>query len=272
MASPAVKAAAERFGIAVIQPQRLAPIPPALIAQEWALFIVAAYGNILPAELLKIPMHGCLNVHPSLLPRWRGPAPVQYAILHGEAETGVTIMLMDEQVDHGPIIKSSKFKVQSSKVTTPELTCCLAEMGAELLLETIPEWLAGTITPQPQDESRATYSKLLKKEDGHIDWSRPAEEIEPMVRAFQPWPVAYTFWHRNENQLRLAVEAATVGNLESRIQNLEAGTVFEFNGKIGVRCGKGALVLKRLRPEGGRAMDGMAFLRGHPDIIGATLR
>ncbi len=269
---PPVKVAAERMGIPAIQPRILAPDNLHLAPDGADLFIVAAYGKILPPELLAIPKQGSLNVHPSLLPRWRGASPVQHAILAGDTETGVTIILMDAQVDHGPVLQSSKFKVQSSKLTTPELTAQLADVGAQLLLETIPAWLDSKITPRPQDEGEATYAPRIRKEDGRIDWNQPAVEVERMTRAFQPWPGAYTFWHRSENQLRLAIEEARVENLESRIENLEVGTVFSGNGGIGVRCGEGALILQRLKAEGGRAMDGMAFLRGHPDIIGATLR
>lgn len=267
--SPPAKIAAERLGIEVSRPETLSPTPGHLTAQPCDLFLVAAYGKILPAELLGIPRLGSLNVHPSLLPRWRGPAPIQRAILEGDEETGVTVMLMDEKVDHGPILKNSKFQISNSKITAVELTRQLADMGAALLAETIPEWVGGKITPQPQDETRATYSRLLRREDGRIDWSKPAEEIERMVRAFQPWPGAYTFWRRGPNELRLAVEGA---GSQTTSAGGTIGTVFEVDGQVAVQTGDGALVLERIKMEGGRSMNGSEFLRGHRDIIGAQIQ
>ena len=158
------------------------------------LIIVAAYGQILPKEILDIPKYGCLNVHPSLLPKYRGPSPIQAAILNGDNEAGVTIINMTEKVDAGPIISNSKFKIQNSKLTYKELHDELAKLGAKLLLKTIPEWIAGKIKPKTQDETKATYTKIIKKEDGRIDWKKPAEYIERQVRALNPWPGTYTFY------------------------------------------------------------------------------
>ncbi|MBI4132688.1 MAG: methionyl-tRNA formyltransferase [Candidatus Sungbacteria bacterium] len=268
---PPAKDTADRLGIPVIQPGTLSPIPPAFSAELFDFFIVAAYGKILPPGLLKIPKSGSLNVHPSLLPRWRGPSPIQYAILNGDTETGVTVMVMDEKVDHGPILKSSKVKVQSSKVTTPELTRKLSKLGADLLLETIPDWLAGRIRPVAQDESQATYSKILRKEDGHIDWLKSAQEIEREVRAFTPWPGAYAFWQRGVNRLRLAVEGAEAKSQRVKDKGQRAGAVFEDNRALGVETGDGVLVIERLRPAGRKPMSGEDFLRGYPDIVGSVL-
>ena len=267
---PPVKSAAERLGIPVVQPAELSPIPPALSAELFDLFIVAAYGKILPPELLIIPKHGALNVHPSLLPHWRGPSPIQYTILNGDADTGVTIILMDEKVDHGPIIRNAKFKIQNSKLTTPELTEQLAKIGADLLLKAIPEWLGGTIELEPQNELQATYAPKLKREDGHIDWSRPALELERMVRAFNPWPGAYAFWQKNGDRVRLAVESTEAKGQKSKVKGL-VGTVFEHDGALGVQTGDGVLAIERLRPEGKKSMHVQEFLRGHPAIVGAVL-
>jgi len=163
-------------------------------SKDLDLIVVACYGKILPKEMLTIPKYGALNVHPSLLPKYRGPAPIPAAILNGEEETGVTIILMDEQVDHGPILASTKFEIRNSKPTTPELSKILWELGGDLLVEIIPKWIAGEIIPQEQNHAKATYTKKLTREDGRIDWSRPAEYIERQVRAFTPWPGAFTFW------------------------------------------------------------------------------
>jgi methionyl-tRNA formyltransferase len=266
---PPVKIAAERLGITVIQPVRLSPILYPLSSPA-DLFIVAAYGMILPSELLKIPKHGSLNVHPSLLPRWRGPSPIQYTILHGDTATGVTVILMDEAVDHGQIVGTKTWNIESRKITARALSEQLSELGAELLLEVIPHWLNGTITPVPQDESRVTYSTILKKENGRIDWSQSADTIERMARAFTPWPGAYAFWKKNGNQVRLVIEDA-----EARVMNEEkagvAGTVFEQYDGFGVVTGKDILAIKRLKPAGGTSMFAEDFLRGHPTIIGSIL-
>lgn len=267
---PPVKLMAERLGIAVIQPVRLSPIPYPLTSAT-DLFIVAAYGAILPPELLKVPKYGNLNIHPSLLPRWRGPSPIQYTILHSDAATGVSIILMDEAVDHGPIVSTRIWNIESRKITARELSKQLSELGAELLLEVIPNWLNGTITPVPQDESRATYSTILKKENGRIDWSQSADAIERMVRAFIPWPGAYAFWKKNDNQVRLVIEDA-----EARVMSEQrgggAGTVVEQYDGFGVVTGKDVLVVKRLKPAGGTSMPAEDFLRGHPTIIGSVLQ
>lgn len=275
-----VKKAVIRLGLPLVQPPQLTEVHFSLFMQS-DLFIVAAYGKILPEGMLELPRFGSLNVHPSLLPRWRGPSPIQYAIWHGDEEIGVTIILMDEKVDHGPIIKNSKLKIprprqgeaaggQDSKLTTPELTRILAEQGAELLLETIPEWLTGKIMPVPQDETRATYAKILKREDGRINWLRSAVEIERMVRAFQPWPGAYTFWAQDGNKVRLAIEEADV--LEAAGGAAEQpGAVSAATGGFSVSTGSGGLLVKKLKPEGRSSMSAEDFLRGHRKISGSLL-
>ena len=288
---PPVKLAAGRLGIPVIQPQNLKienclPAEASLARRSLGeagaqagkleigdcdLFIVAAYGKIIPGELLKIPKFCALNVHPSLLPRWRGASPIPHAILAGDAETGVTIILMDEEADHGPMLKFKYLNIESRKWTTPELTDALAKMGAELLLETIPGWLRGAIAPVAQDDSQASYAKRLTREDGHIDWKRPAATIEAMIRALQPWPGGYTFWNRDGNRLRLAIERGEVDPTLANDLAQPFGTVFGANGGFGVATGEGLLFIKRLKLEGGASMDAAEFLRGHRDILGVIL-
>lgn len=200
------------------------------------LVIVASYGKIIPKEILEIPKYGCLGVHPSLLPKYRGPSPIQTTILNGDKETGVTIFLMDEEMDQGKIISNSKFLI-SKKFTYPKLSQKLAELGAKLLVETIPKWVKGEIKTKPQDESKAFYTKILKREDGKIDWSKPAQEIERQIRAFYPWPGSFTFWKNK------------------RIKILEAEV--SKNNK---------LIIKKLQPEGKKAMTLEEFKRGHHDF------
>jgi len=158
------------------------------------LLVVGFYGKILSKRVLEKPKYGALNVHPSLLPKYRGPTPVPSTILNGDAETGVTIIEMDEEVDHGPIVAQEKFHIGEQKFTTPELRKILWEMGGDLLVTTIPEWITGSITPQEQDHGKAVYTEKLSRENGEVDWKKPIEYIERQVRAFYPWPGAYTFW------------------------------------------------------------------------------
>ncbi|MCH8987164.1 methionyl-tRNA formyltransferase, partial [Patescibacteria group bacterium] len=163
-------------------------------SRQMDLIVVGFYGEILPKETLELPRYGALNVHPSLLPKYRGATPVPTTILNGDTETGVTIMVMDEEVDHGPILAVEKFKIGDKKFTTPELRKILWEKGGDLLVETIPKWIEGKITPKEQQHDKATYTEKLTREDGKIDWTKPAVYIERQVRAFYPWPGAFTFW------------------------------------------------------------------------------
>jgi len=192
-APPPVKTAALELGLEVRQPESLRD--PAVLAELAALRpeagVGAAYGQILRQEVLDIPARGVLNVHPSLLPRHRGASPIPAAILAGDAETGVTIILMDAGMDSGPVLAQRRVPIQDSD-TTGILLSGLAEVAAGLLAETLPRWLRGEIQPQPQDDSQATKAPLLKKEQGAIDWSLPAVETWRRVRAYNPWPGAYT--------------------------------------------------------------------------------
>lgn len=264
----AVRAAALEFGLPLLQPPTLEGFSKELAERGVELSLVAAYGKILPPEVLAIPKFGSLNVHPSLLPRWRGPTPIQAAILAGDSVTGATIIQMDEQMDHGPIIAKREFPLGERAWTAPELSDALTDLGVELFLEVLEPWVLGKIVPQPQDHEAATYSRMLKKEDGHISWSKPAVEIECMVRAFQPWPAAYTFWAAGKNEIRLMIEEA----------DLAEAAAYEMPGKVRpcaggfcVATGRGALRVSKLKPEGRSSMSAEDFLRGHSGISGAVL-
>lgn len=226
----AVKIVAQRYNIKIGHAMsNFLKIKPDLIA-------VAAYGQILPKEILEIPKYGCLNVHPSLLPKYRGPSPIQATILNGDKETGVTIMLMDEKMDHGPIIANCELRIANYKYILKELEKKLANLGAELLVETISKWLNGEIKSKPQNESKATYTKILKRKDGKIDWQKPDEEIERQIRAFNPWPGTYTIY--NEKILKI---------LKAEV----------FNNK---------LIIKEVQLEGRKPMSFEDFLLGHPNF------
>jgi len=226
----------EAWNIPILQPEKLdSSFKFQVSGLKPDLIVVAAYGQILPQEILEIPKYGCLNVHPSLLPKYRGPSPIQYTILNGDKETGLTIILMDEKIDHGPILAKREWEILNSKITYEELHNKLADLGAKLLVETIPKWIKGEIKPAPQDETRATYTKILKKEDGKIDWEKSAEEIERQVRAFTPWPGTYTIYKGK------------------RLKILEAET------------SNNQLIIKEVQLEGKKAMNFEEFLMGHPD-------
>ena len=235
------------------------------------LFVIASYGKILSKEILDIPKYGTLNMHPSLLPKYRGPSPIQSAILNGDKETGVTIMLTDEKMDHGPILANFKLQITNPKITYKELEKELAELGGELLVKTIPDWLSGKIKPKEQNHSKATYTRKIIKEDGLINWSEPAEVIERKIRAYNPWPGAYSFWLKNNKKQRMIfLKAEIVGAPTS--DKTSVGKVFETtDGSFAVQTGKGALKIEILKPEGKKEMPTSAFLKGNSEIIGKVL-
>jgi methionyl-tRNA formyltransferase len=230
LAPPPVKVTARQLGLPVLQPARIRDAVEELRRHQPDLIVVVAYGQLLPPSLLELPPRGCVNVHASLLPRWRGAAPIQHAILAGDTETGVTTMLMNEQMDAGDILLQRAVPIRPDD-TTATLQHRLAPLGAELLVETLrlPAW-----QPLPQDPARVTYARKLTKEDGRIDWTKPAVEIERLVRALNPWPGAFT----------------------------------EDNGKL-LKVWKVAVVndtvrLLEVQPAGGRRMSYEAYRRGHP--------
>ena len=244
--------------IALFQPETTDDLRRVIIERNLDIGIVVAYGRIIPQDVLALPRLGFVNLHPSLLPRWRGPSPIAAAIATGDTETGVTLMLLDAEVDHGPIIAQERIPLSPSATRSP-LERELADLGARLLTRILPEYLAGRITPQPQEHTAATYSTLLTRDDGRIDWREPAAVIERKVRAYEGWPGT---WCILPNGKRLKVLQATLdGNaIES------PGAVLQ-NGTFTVSCGDHrALLLDRVEPEGKPPMDGRAFLRGHPDI------
>ena len=269
---PPVKVLAQQHGIPVFQPEKLDGDFKLHVANlKPDLFVVAAYGKIIPKKILDLPRYGALNIHPSLLPRWRGPSPIQTTILHGNRDTGVTIMQMDERMDHGPIIANYKLQITNYKITYPELHDRLSKLGAELLMGTLPRWIADEITPVPQDESQAIYCKLLAKNSGRIDWGKPAEEIERMIRAFQPWPGTWTIWKTDAGDRRIRIEEADVVDVAPPAGG-GAGMVWQnATYPLLIQTKRGSLAIKKLRMEGKSATDPASFLRGHPSLIGATI-
>lgn len=262
-----VKELAREHKIPVIQPSTLktAEVVQDLASLKPELIVVAAFGQILPREVLSLPKFGCLNIHPSLLPQYRGPSPVATSLLCGDLLTGVTIILMDEGLDSGPILAQEKVGIAATD-TTGSLTAKLAHVGAGLLMDTLPKWLKGELEPQPQGESQATYSRLITSKDGEIDWHLPAVELWQRVRAFNPWPGCYTWWQGKRLKIHSAAPV-------SRLARGEVGKVIALRQppKVGVVTGDGILGLCQVQLEGRQEMSIADFVRGQRNFIGSIL-
>jgi methionyl-tRNA formyltransferase len=255
----AVKALATELGLPVLQPFKARD--GAFVEQMRGfapdLLVVVAYGQILSQALLDVPRHGALNVHTSLLPRHRGAAPIQWAILSGDDETGVTIMRMDAGLDTGPMLAQARTAILPED-NSQTLHDRLALIGSELLLQTIPRFVHGEIIPQAQLAERATYARKISKEDGLLDWSEPATVLWRKIRAFTPWPGAYTFQHRGEVKRLLKIWSANPVDASG-----EPGMVLHADkSRIMVACGEGALLVKTLQREGGKRLEAEQFLVG----------
>jgi len=251
---PPVKTLAGELGLPVIQPEKLRQPEAMERLRAWApeVIVVAAFGQILKPEVLDLPPFGCLNVHASLLPRWRGAAPINAAILHGDVQTGVTIMKMDEGLDTGPILSQRAIPIGPDE-TAGSLFEVLAQLGAETLLETLPRYLSGEIVPRPQPQEGVTYAPMLRKEDGSLDFTQPAERLARQVRAFHPWPGTYFDWQGG----MLKVHRARSVPGKSR-----AGERVVFKGQPAVGTSEGLLVLEEVQPAGKKSMSAKAFLTG----------
>lgn len=258
---PPIAEHAAAVGIAVLQPARLRD--PEVVAELAGfapdLQIVAAYGQLLPPAVLEAPRRGTLNVHASLLPRWRGASPVSAAIAAGDAETGATIMLVDETEDTGPILAQRTTPI-GARETAGELSDRLARLGAELLLETIPGWLAGELAAQPQDAALATRARRVRKDAGRVDWALPAAQIARNVRAYTPWPGAFT--ELDGQRVRLAAAAVVEGS------GAPGEVVGVDQDVIRVGTGEGVLAVERLQRAGKREMSAAEFARGAGNLLG----
>ena len=250
MTSPPVKVFAQKHNLKIVQPERLAVKPPlgGLTAKSFDLFIVASYGKIIPKSILDIPKFGTLNVHPSLLPKFRGPSPIQAFILSGEEKMGATIMLMDEQVDHGQILSQKEFgnkipaspagrsNLKSKNLNAKKLEEKLAELGGQMLVDVIPKWIKGEIKAKEQNHSQATFTKKISKEDGLVDLEKNSPElIYRKFLAFQPWPGVYYFTQKNNQKTRVII------------------TDIEFK--------NGRLLIKKVKPESKNEMEYEKFMK-----------
>ncbi len=228
--------------------------PP--LIKEADLFIVASFGKILSKKILDIPRYGSLNIHPSLLPLHRGPSPIQQTILNNDKKTGTTIILMDELVDHGKIITQKEYLIEQ-KEDFLTLEKKLAELSADLLIETIPDWLNNKIKARTQEEEKATYTRLFKKQDGKINWQEDSETIERKIRAFNSWPGSFTFWKKNDKDIRIKILKAKANQIN--ISNITGKVHNDFT----VQCQKGVLKVELLQLEGKRPVLAKDFLKGN---------
>lgn len=261
--TPVKRFALER-GLAVFQPRSLsgAETRAAMAALEPDASVVAAYGKLLPGPVLDIPRLGCINIHPSLLPRHRGASPVAAAILSGDGVTGVTVMLLDEGLDTGPVLAQREARITRDE-TADTLTRRLFEMGGDLVVEVLRGLAEGTVLAREQLEEDATMSTRLDREAGRIDWSVPAEQIALMVRAYHPWPGTFTTW--NGRTIKILEASPVPGD------RVTPGTVRVARGSIEVATGAGALIVTRLQIEGRRAVSASEFVAGHPGLAGSIV-
>ena len=266
VSSPPVKIAAQNAGIPIFQPEKLRSAEEInhLASLKPDVIVVAAYGQILKEAILNLPPYGCLNIHPSLLPQYRGVSPVTATIRNGDEFSGVSIMQLDKGVDTGPVLGQVKVRLADWD-TTGTLTEKLSSIGGQLLIELLPRLIAGKLVPTPQDGKLASYTKKLEKADGEINWSKPAVEIWRQVRACQPWPGAFTHWQAK--QLKIIEAVLLPGESTTR------GRVISLPGKpfLAVETAAGILGLVQVQMEGKRVMTGEEFLRGQRQIIGCYL-
>ena len=280
--SPApVKIEAEKNGTTVWQPEKIKECEEKIIKAKPDLGVVIAYGQIIPQNILDIPRYGWVNIHGSLLPKYRGAACIQAAILAGDKETGITIMKIDKGLDTGQILKQTKIEINSED-TTEILYNKLAKLGAEIIADTLKNYIAGEIKPKDQDNSQSSYAPTLKKEDGKINWQKPAEEIERMVRAFTPWPGTWAEIKNNHrpggtppiiNKIKWQGKLK-IKNTDSKIlliNKYKPGEIFLHDNQLAVQCGQNALIIKNLQLEGKKETSAEEFLRGHKNIVGQTL-
>jgi methionyl-tRNA formyltransferase len=264
MRPPAVKKRALELGLEVWQPRkvRTAEFAEKLRALNADVAVVVAYGRILPRAVLDAPRTGCVNVHASLLPRWRGAAPIQWSIVHGDEETGVTLMQVDERMDAGPILATTSTPIapDDDAVTLSER---LSKMGAELLREQLANYVAGDLTPQPQDDDAATMAPLLKKEHGRIDWNKPARAVHNHIRGMNPWPGAHTVL----GERRIKVHRTLATTLDP--EGAAPGQVIALDPEgILVACAEGTLEIQELQESGRKRVDARAFATGRGVTVG----
>lgn len=262
--SSPIKIAAEKNNITVLQPEHIADIREKIAILKPDIIMVAAYAQIIPEEILSLPPYGCVNLHASLLPKYRGSAIIQAAILNGDKQTGLTIIKMDKKLDTGPILSQIAIDI-SDEDTAGTLYGKLSSASSDFTVGTIKKYLSNKIDPKPQDNSLSSYAKELTKSDGLINWTKPADELEKFIRAMNPWPMAWTW--RNGKQIKII--SAQKKAIE--INSYKSGKTFKYNNGLAIQCGQNALIIKCLQLEGKTVLSSDEFLRGHKDFIGSVL-
>ncbi len=273
---PPIKVEARKHKIPVWQPKQILNIRYQILDID--LIVIIAYAQLIPKEILNIPRYGCINVHGSLLPKYRGAACVQAAILNGDKKTGVTIIKIDEGFDTGPILSQKAIIIKPTD-TAGTLSHKLSIIGAELLIPTLKKYIAGKIKPQPQNNEKASYIKKLKKQDGHINWAKSAQITERFIQAMIPWPSAYA---KIKNKKHLSAQAGKIKNdlilkiievehKPVKINKHKTGELFLYDKKLAVQCGQDALVIKKVQLEGKKEITAEEFIHGHKNLINTIL-
>ena len=266
-----VKITAEKNGLDIFQPEKWDAAPVSELKNlKPDLIIVVAYGKILPGEILKMPRFGCLNIHASLLPKFRGASPIHNTLLSGESKTGTTIMLMNEGVDTGDILAQEKISIHPDELF-PELSGKLASVSASLLVETLPKWVAGEIEPKKQNDLEASACQVIEKDQGYVLWSDDARSIYDQYRAFYTWPGVFSFWEKNGPRLRIKLNKISWQKSGSEKER-HLGEVFEIDGKVAVQTASNLVILEEVQMEGKKNSSIGDFINGHPDFIGSILK
>ncbi len=263
--SPPIKTEAKKYNIPILQPIKIKDITSDIKKLKPNIVIVAAYAQLFSEELLTIPKFGFINVHGSLLPKYRGASCIQAAILNGDKETGITIMKIDAGLDSGPILAQKSIPIESND-NSESLSNKLSNLGVKMLIPIIKDYISGKIKLVLQDEKRASYVKTLKKQDGRINWKRPALELECFIRAMTPWPSAYSEVKRNAILKIIEVEHSPV-----KINDHKVGEIFLYDSKLTVQCGQNALIIKKLQLAGKKEMTAEEFINGYSNFIGIIL-
>jgi methionyl-tRNA formyltransferase len=254
LTAPAVKMWAETNGVKILQPQKIENEIETIQTASPDVMIVAAYGQIIPQSVLDAPKHGCINLHTSLLPKYRGASPIQAALLNDDKQTGVSIILMDHKMDHGPLLSTHPIQISDSD-TYPTLNAKLAQIAAAGLAETLPKWLSGKLSPTPQNHDQATFVKTLRRDDARIDWTQSARKIFKQTQALNPEPGTWTTLDKKSVKI-LQVEEIRNGRIDL------PGKIYSEHGDCLVKCGDYSLKLINVQPEGKKEISGRDFLNG----------
>lgn len=269
---PPVKVLAQKYNIPILQPEKIEESKSDIEKLKPDLIIVSGYSQILSKKILDMPKFGCLNVHPSLLPKYQGATPIQHAILNGEEKTGASIILMDTGIDTGPVLAQERIKIEETDNSTT-LYEKLANLGSDLLIKSIPEWIEDKIKAKEQNQKKATYTKTLKKEDGRIEWKQSAESIERQIRAFHLWPGSFFEIERPEFKFKKV--KVTRGSVLEQDKvgpfGIIGKTFLASNSKIAVQTGKDFFIIEELQPEGKKIMTVKEFLNGCSHFVGIIL-